>query len=78
MMNEVRLEDPRKVRKLAEEKGGRPARVAEGENKGELRIDFSGERGKELEHISWERFFEEFSDRNLVFTRAERPKMPKA
>ena len=55
------------IRKWAEARGGRPARVADtGEAGGILRIDFR-EPDEGLEEIDWETFFDIFEDRGLAF-----------
>jgi hypothetical protein len=56
------------IRKWAEARGGRPARVkgtGKGDDPGILRIDF-GEPDDSLEKISWEEFFEKFEDNELA------------
>lgn len=67
--------DHGKIRKWAEKRGGRPARVAatapghENAIKGSggiLRIDFR-EPDEALEEISWEEFFDTFEKNNLAF-----------
>ena len=62
--------DHNTIRKWAEERGGRPARVKRtggGDDPGVLRIDFPGYSGKDsLEHISWEEFFEKFDASRLA------------
>lgn len=68
-IREVRIEHPEKIREWVEDRGGTPARVTEGENRGELRFDFPDrDHESEIEHISWSKFFQEFNERNLVFT----------
>jgi hypothetical protein len=57
------------IRRWAEERGGRPAAVAEthsDKDAGILRIDF-GEEDEGLEEISWEQFFEKLDSSNLAF-----------
>lgn len=57
------------IRKWAESRDGRPARVKGTESRdgaGILRIDFS-EPEESLEEISWDEFFETFEDRQLAF-----------
>lgn len=57
------------IRRWAEERGGKPAKVA-GSQPGEIRIDFPsfpGEDDESLEVISWEEFFDRFEEDNLVF-----------
>jgi hypothetical protein len=57
------------IRKWAESRNGRPARVKGTESRdgaGILRIDFN-EPEESLEQISWEEFFETFDERELTF-----------
>lgn len=57
------------IRKWAESRNGRPARVKGTESRdgaGILRIDFN-EPEESLEQISWEEFFETFDHRELTF-----------
>ena len=57
------------IRRWAEERGGRPARVkatAGKDNSGMLRLDF-GERDPSLEAISWDEFFEKFDESDIAF-----------
>lgn len=55
------------IRKWAEARGGRPARVEEtADGGGILRIDFQ-EPDEGLEEIGWDTFFEVFEDRKLAF-----------
>ena len=54
------------IRKWAEARNGRPAKVKTGGKGGILRIDF-GEPEEELEQISWDEFFEIFDDNDLAF-----------
>ena len=63
--------DHDEIRRWAEERGGRPARVREtggDDDPGVLRIDFPG-RGDDdrLEEIPWEEWFEAFEENNLAF-----------
>ena len=59
--------DHDEIRKWAEERGGRPARVADtGDEGGILRIDFE-EPDEGLEEIDWDTFFAIFDDRKLAF-----------
>jgi hypothetical protein len=56
------------IRKWAEKRGGRPARVKDtgkGDDPGILRFDF-GERDPSLEEIGWEEFFEKFDENDLA------------
>ena len=57
------------IRRWAEERGGKPAKVA-GTEPGDIRIDFPsfpGEDDESLEVISWDEFFDRFEEDNLVF-----------
>lgn len=58
------------IRRWAEARGGKPARV-KGTGKddgGLLRINFPGFSGEStLEEISWDDFFQEFDDKGLTF-----------
>lgn len=71
-----RTTDHNKIKRWAEERGGRPATVKstrEGDEPGVLRIDFEGYSGEEsLEEISWEEFFEKFDEKNLEFLYQDR------
>ena len=61
--------DHETIRRWAEERGGRPARVkGPGSNgdPGMLRLDF-GERDPSFEEISWDEFFEKFDESDLTF-----------
>lgn len=57
------------IRRWAEERGGRPARVRETEEKGAgagvLRIDFE-EPDEALEEIDWRTFFDTFEEKGLA------------
>lgn len=59
------------IRRWAEQRGGKPARVIgdqEDDGTGGIRIDFPGEVGDEvLEEISWAEFFERFEKQKLAF-----------
>jgi hypothetical protein len=59
------------IRRWAEERGGQPASVrgtAEDGEAGILRIDFPGGAGEDqLEHISWDDWFQKFDESNLEF-----------
>ncbi|HEY7580703.1 MAG TPA: hypothetical protein VH855_24185 [Acetobacteraceae bacterium] len=60
--------DHKAIRRWAEERGGRPARVKGTEDRsgeGILRFDFA-EPEEKLESISWDEFFETFEDRKLA------------
>ena len=61
--------DHETIRRWAEERGGRPARVkgtGDEDDPGMLRLDF-GECDPSLEEISWEEFFEKFDENDLAF-----------
>ncbi|HEX7297443.1 MAG TPA: bifunctional DNA primase/polymerase [Solirubrobacteraceae bacterium] len=62
--------DHDEIRRWVEEHGGKPAMVrgtGDGEA-GVLRIDFPGGAGEDqLEHISWDEWFEKFDRENLAF-----------
>jgi hypothetical protein len=62
--------DQEEIRRWAEERGARPARVRRtggGDDPGILRLDFPGYSGADsLEHISWDEFFEKFEENNLA------------
>jgi len=63
------------IRRWAEERGGRPARVkgtGTDDDPGMLRLDF-GERDPALEEISWDEFFEKFDESDLTFLYQEEP-----
>lgn len=56
------------IRRWAEQRGGRPARVRDSGGKGGpgiLRLDF-GEPDDSLEEISWDDFFQAFEDNELA------------
>lgn len=57
------------IRRWAEERGGRPATVAQttDDSAGVLRIDFEPENAEGLELISWQDFFDKFDEENLEF-----------
>ena len=59
------------IRRWAEERGGRPARVKDtgnGDDPGILRIDYPGRGDDEaLEEISWDDFFRAFEENRLAF-----------
>lgn len=64
--------DLKKIRKWAEERGGKPVRVRgtedDGRGAGVLRIDFPGYSGEDsLEEISWDEWYDTFRDKNLAF-----------
>ena len=63
--------DHETVRRWVEQRGGRPARVAEtgsGNDPGLLRIDYPGFGAEDkLEEISWDEWFRAFDEHNLAF-----------
>ena len=63
--------DHDEIRSWVEEHDGKPASVKgteKGDEAGVLRIDFPGGAGEDqLEHISWEEWFEKFDDAELAF-----------
>jgi hypothetical protein len=65
------------IRRWAQERGGKPARVkgteSGGDDAGILRIDFPGGAGEEqLEHISWDEWFQKFDEQGLAAVIQER------
>ena len=67
------------IRKWAEERGGKPARVkGTGRRTGDtgmIRLEFprySQSRDESLEEIGWDDFFDEFDKKNLALTYQER------
>jgi hypothetical protein len=68
--------DREEIRRWVEEHGGKPAIVRGTEDEsgsGVLRIDFPGGAGEEqLEHVSWERWFDVFERNGLAFLYQER------
>jgi hypothetical protein len=61
--------DHETIRRWAEERGGRPARVRDtgsGDDPGVLRIDFN-EPDERLEQIPWDEFFQKFEEQRLAF-----------
>lgn len=69
--------DHDRIRRWVEERDGKPASVrgtGDGDA-GVLRIDFPGGAGEdELEHISWDEWFEKFDQNNLAFLYQEEKK----
>jgi hypothetical protein len=67
--------DHNEIRRWVEEHGGTPATVngTRDNGAGVLRIDFPGGADTdELEHISWDEWFEKFDRENLAFVYQER------
>jgi hypothetical protein len=67
--------DHETIRKWAEARGAKPARVKGTGSKndpGVLRLDFPGYTGEDtLEEISWEEFFDKFDKEKLAFVYQE-------
>jgi hypothetical protein len=66
--------DHDEIRRWAEERGGRPARVRGTGGDGDaglLRIEFD-DSNENLEEISWDEFFQTFDRNNLAFLYQER------
>ncbi len=67
--------DHDEIRRWVEDHGGTPASVkgtGSDDDAGVLRIDFPGGAGEEeLEHISWDEWFQKFYDNNLAFVYQE-------
>jgi hypothetical protein len=63
--------DHETIRRWVEERDGTPACVREtgdGDDPGILRIDFPGGAGEDqLEHISWDKWFQKFDSSGLAF-----------
>ena len=63
--------DLKEIKKWAEERKGKPAKVkgvGDGKDDGIIRIDFPGYSGEDsLEHISWDDWYKIFKDRKLAF-----------
>lgn len=68
--------DHDEIRRWAEARGGKPARVkgtGDDDDPGILRIDFpGGADGESLEHISWDEWFEKFERQGLAAILQER------
>jgi hypothetical protein len=68
--------DHDEIRRWVEEHGGKPAMVrgtGDDGDAGVLRIDFPGGAGEEqLEHISWDEWFDKFEEEKLAFLYQER------
>jgi hypothetical protein len=67
--------DHKEIREWAEQRNGKPARVAGTGNEtdpGLLRINFPGGKEDNLEEISWEDFFEKFDKNNLALLYQEK------
>jgi hypothetical protein len=71
----VTTTDHKAIRKWAEARGGKPARVkgtGDSKDPGLLRLDF-GEPEEGLEPITWEEFFDKFEDSNLALLYEDEP-----
>jgi hypothetical protein len=71
--------DLEEIRQWAEERGGAPASVrgtgSESEEAGILRIDFPGGAGEDqLEHISWDEWYQKFQEKNLALLYQDKTK----
>jgi hypothetical protein len=75
MSTSQRTTDHETIRRWAEARSGRPARVAgtgSNDDAGLLRIDFPEEEEDEsLEEITWDEFFEKFDEKKLAFVYQE-------
>jgi hypothetical protein len=77
MSGSKRTTDHEQIRRWAEARNGRPARVqgtGEANDAGLLRIDFPEDQDEDegLEEITWEEFFEKFDEKKLAFVYQER------
>lgn len=76
MAQAKKITDHEEIRRWAEARGGRPARVtdtADDDGGGVLRFDF-GEKEEELEEMSWDEFFDVFDSRKLALLEQEKTK----
>jgi hypothetical protein len=67
------ITDHQQIRKRAEARGGRPARVkdtVDAQGSGVLRFDFDG-KDESLEEIPWETFFDIFEEHRLALLEQE-------
>jgi hypothetical protein len=74
MSESHRTTNHEEIRRWAEKRNGRPARVAgtgDSDDAGLLRIDFE-EDDESLEAVSWDEFFEKFEDKKLAFVYQDR------
>lgn len=71
--------DHDEIRAWVEARGGYPAAVKRRTrgDAGILRIDFPGYRGKNLERISWDKWFEAFDESNLAFLHRDQDRFNK-
>jgi hypothetical protein len=76
MSSSERTTDHATIRRWAEARKGKPARVratGQGDDVGLLRIDFPEDDDEEedLEEITWDEFFEKFDEKRLAFVYQE-------
>ena len=77
MSTSKRTTDHGEIRRWAEARNGRPARVpgtGDGGDAGLLRIDFPERQDDDenLEEIGWDEFFEKFDEKKLAFVYQEK------
>jgi hypothetical protein len=77
MSSSEQTTDHAQIRRWAEARKGRPARVratGKGGDVGLLRIDFpdDDDEEEELEEITWDEFFEKFDEKRLAFVYQEK------
>src|SRR5688572_18494221 len=77
MSSSKQTTDHQRIRRWAEARDGKPARVrstGNDDDPGLLRIDFpeGSEDEEELEEITWDEFFEKFDEKGLVFVYQEK------
>jgi hypothetical protein len=79
MSQSKRTTDHEQIRRWAEARNGKPARVqgtGDKDDAGLLRIDFpereSAEEDDALEEISWDEFFDKFDEKRLAFVYQDR------
>ena len=70
MSSATRTRDHDRIRKWAEHRGGRPAKVDTGGEGGILRLDF-GEPEENLTEIGWDEFFAIFDGSGLEFLHSD-------
>lgn len=72
--NVRRTTDPTLLRSVIEDRGGFPAHLAGSEGEGDSglpRVGFTDRENADLKEISWEQFFTEFDEKDLVGVYAE-------
>jgi hypothetical protein len=77
MSSSKRTTDHEKIRRWAEARAGKPARVqgtGDADDAGLLRIDFpeANDDDERLEEISWDEFFQKFDEKQLAFVYREK------